>query len=233
MKKLSQFGSVSWMVLAGSALLSAQSVNRKGVVSIIADFQIEHTNVTANGPGPSQTLDGHYYRDEYGRSRLEQGGTITINDPVNRVTITLDLTQRIARKVEHPAPAQTRTPSSSVPSQGSGAKTTTELGTQKIDGIEVVGQRFVNMVPVTMFTGSGKPIEQTTEVWVSIELQLPILVTVSDAVSGKTTVRYKNIQRDVEMDPQLFDVPAGFQVVLGTPGAFRPVQAPGMPATKP
>jgi hypothetical protein len=52
-------------------------------------------------------------------------------------------------------------------------------------------------------------------VWQSAELKLPLLVEISDPLSGEITMRYRNIQSD-GVDPSLFELPEGFQVTNGS-----------------
>ncbi len=211
MKKYLRSGLLFLAFLSLCNGLYAQSVIGKRVVPVIADVETQQTRVLPDGNTLDRTVTGHFYRDGEGRTRLEQGAIATISDPVNRVTMILDSTKGIARKIDFPQGAQRA--SQPVPSNlGVQRK---QLGVQTIDGIEVVGEEFVTVIPAVSFIGNAKPIEQVTQVWHSAALQLPVLVTISDPVSGKTTRRFKNIQAHVALDSKLFEVPAGFQVLQG------------------
>lgn len=87
---------------------------------------------------------------------------------------------------------------------------TESLGTQVIEGVSAEGTRVTRTIPAGQI-GNERPIEITSEVWTSPELQMVILSKRSDPRVGETVYRVSDIRR-AEPDPSLFQVPSGFTV---------------------
>ncbi len=96
-----------------------------------------------------------------------------------------------------------------VNSMGNPSETKTEsLGTQTIEGISAVGTRTTRTIPAGEI-GNERPLEITSEVWTSPDLQMIVMSKRNDPRVGETVYRLTNIQR-AEPDPSLFQVPSGF-----------------------
>jgi len=199
-------------------LLSAQSSRMsKNIVAISADVQTEQIRVLADGNTLNQTLQGHFYRDTLGRTCFEQGQTKTITDFANHTVTVLDLAHRTAKNFIH---GNASIPTRSSATRSEPARQTSpadvgksQLGTREMQGVEVTGQRFVTTIPTRAFMGNSKPLQQTTEIWVSKDLQLPLETKVTTPLNGTVTTRYTNIHHHVSIDPREFEIPQGFQVV--------------------
>jgi hypothetical protein len=85
---------------------------------------------------------------------------------------------------------------------------TESLGTQVIEGVTAEGTRTTHTIPAGQI-GNERPLEITSEVWRSPELQMVIMSKRNDPRFGETVYRLSDIKR-VEPDPSLFQVPAGF-----------------------
>ena len=85
---------------------------------------------------------------------------------------------------------------------------TESLGTQTIEGVSATGTRTVRTIPAGEI-GNERPLEITSEVWTSPDLQTVVLSKRNDPRIGETVYKLTNIQR-AEPDPSLFQVPSGF-----------------------
>ncbi len=99
-------------------------------------------------------------------------------------------------------------------SAGDPSETKTEsLGTQTIGGVSAVGTRTTRTIPAGEI-GNEQPLEITSEVWTSPDLQMVVLSKRNDPRIGETVYRLTNIQR-AEPDPSLFQIPSGFTIDRG------------------
>src|SRR5262249_27615376 len=184
-------------ILQSANLVSAQPGRMsKNIVAISADVQTEKVRVLADGNTLNQTLVGHFYRDTAGRTCLEQGQTKTITDFANHTVTVLDLAHRTAKTFTHANPSTPGKRSAAASDRARQAQpadvSRSQLGTREMQGVEVTGQQFVTTIPTRAFMGNSKPLQQTTEIWVSKDLQLPLETKVSDPLSGTVTTRYTN-----------------------------------------
>lgn len=85
---------------------------------------------------------------------------------------------------------------------------TESLGTQTIEGVSATGTRTIRTIPAGEI-GNERPLEITSEVWTSPDLQTVVLSKRNDPRTGETVYKLTNIQR-AEPDPSLFQVPSGF-----------------------
>jgi len=140
-----------------------------------------------------------------------------INDPVDRVTYTLDERSKEAR----------RSPSKSATAQfievqklndklinvrgGGNAVVVESLGMRQIEGVSAEGTRMTTTIPAGQI-GNLNPINVVTERWIAKDLQMAILMTRRDPRSGDTVYRLTNIVR-AEPQPDLFTVPSDYRIV--------------------
>jgi hypothetical protein len=87
---------------------------------------------------------------------------------------------------------------------------TEQLGTQVIEGVTAEGVRTTRTIPAGQI-GNERPLEITSEVWTSPELQMVILSKRNDPRFGETLYKLTDIKR-AEPDPTLFQVPANFSI---------------------
>ena len=140
-----------------------------------------------------------------------------INDPVDRVTYTLDERSKEAR----------RSPSKSATAQfievqklndklinvrgGGNAVVVESLGMRQIEGVSAEGTRMTTTIPAGQI-GNLNPINVVTERWIAKDLQMAVLMTRRDPRSGDTVYRLTNIVR-AEPPPDLFTVPSDYRIV--------------------
>jgi hypothetical protein len=95
-----------------------------------------------------------------------------------------------------------------VSSAEDGQAKTESLGKQTIEGVTAAGTRTTRTIPAGEI-GNERPLEITSEVWTSPDLQILVLSKRTDPRIGETVYRLTNIQRG-DPDPSLFRVPSGF-----------------------
>jgi hypothetical protein len=155
---------------------------------------------------------------------------VFINDPASQTNYVLDPNKETAMVLKHAGlnvtggPMGASTSISASPDggikmvvQGKGpggdqpdeAKTES-LGTQVMEGIVVEGKRVTRTIPAGQI-GNTQPIEITSEVWTSPDLQVVVMSKHSDPRFGETTYQLTGIQR-AEPDHSLFEIPPGYTV---------------------
>ncbi len=97
---------------------------------------------------------------------------------------------------------------------------TESLGERTIEGVTAEGKRMTRTIPAGQI-GNERPLEITSEVWTSPELQVTVLSKRNDPRFGETVYRLTNINRE-EPDPALFQVPGNFTVRNAGKGRGRP-----------
>lgn len=224
--------------LVGQVL--GQTATRPQVTPLAAEFEREKHQVLPDGNTINKAERGPYYRDRYGRTRVEIGNTIVITDPVTGMTYVLDTQQRTARvidrnalraqatsvrtseraldidrnKLADPAAvlnAQPASKSSAPMPPGFGQKS---LGSKMIEGVNCEGKILTHIVPGNSKAGNARPLESSTEIWIAKDLMLPVLSVTKHPVMGRSLQRFTNIRTGVEPDPSLFRLPEGFKVVV-------------------
>jgi len=79
-----------------------------------------------------------------------------------------------------------------------------------MEGVVVEGKRVTRTIPAGQI-GNTQPIEITSEVWTSPDLQVIVMSKHSDPRFGETTYQLTGIQR-AEPDHSLFEIPPGYAV---------------------
>ncbi len=162
----------------------------------------------------TNTVTGQFYRDSQGRSRTERGQMVVIQDPVARTSVVVDLTSNTARRFSagprtNPGPSMTDV---------AGRPAREVLGTQMISGFPTKGFRSTVVVPPGAVGNLG-PLSQTIEVWRSDALALTVELKTTDELSGEHTQLYSDIATGTQVDPSLFAIPAGVEVIEVQPAA--------------
>jgi hypothetical protein len=171
---------------------------------------------------------------------------VFINDPTSQTNYVLDSNKQTAMVLKHAGLSAmggavgTSTSVSAIADggikmvfQGKGpggdqpdeAKTES-LGTQVMEGVAVEGKRVTRTIPAGQI-GNTQPIEITSEVWTSPDLQVIVMSKHSDPRFGETTYQLTGIQR-AEPDHSLFEIPSGYTVKnMPAPMGFRTGTAEG------
>jgi hypothetical protein len=90
------------------------------------------------------------------------------------------------------------------------ARTSEDLGTQNMEGVQVQGKRTTTTIPAGAM-GNERPIQIVDERWYSPELQMNIMTKHSDPRMGETVFTVTGVSR-ANPDGSLFQLPADYQV---------------------
>jgi hypothetical protein len=224
-----------------------------------ATVSTEMTQILADGNRIDNKTTASLARDSQGRTRREETmgmvgpwqvngpKLVFINDPTSQTNYILDSDKQTATVLKHAGIAGINAPGAgaAVSSSASGGfrveymgkgpggdqpeETNTEsLGTQTMEGVAVEGKRVTRTIPAGQI-GNTQPIEITSEVWTSPDLQVIVMSKHSDPRFGETTYQLTGIQR-AEPDRSLFEIPPGYAVKnMPAPMGFRAGPAEGDP----
>jgi len=178
--------------------------------------------VLANGTKIESSDSNQLYRDDQGRTRVEQtidGRTVTvIMDPVARFVAILDRAGKTVHK--NAIPAEMVNGSVSVQegkvmvrmgtAEGPGAQhlTVATLGDKVVNGVTATGTREKRTIPAGAI-GNDHDLELVDERWYSADLQVLVKSVSSDPRFGETTYQLTNIVRTAQ-DPALFQIPSDY-----------------------
>jgi len=205
-----------------------------------ADAVTETTQSLTDGNRIVQRTTQKVYRDVDGRERREESvlavgalaqtdaqRVITISDPVEKVSYTLDPQQRTARRSTgvgllldtifsrnslafgayvdwtNPGRGGAQTP-------GATEHLKEDLGSKNVEGVIAQGTRTTETIPAGQI-GNQLPIKVVDEVWHSSELQMDVMTTHSDPRSGEIVYKLTNINR-ANPPRSLFEPPADYTV---------------------
>jgi hypothetical protein len=212
---------------------SAQAVTQR--VQTLADGN-RITQTTTNSV--ARDSKGRVYREEslpgLGNGTPEPH-LVLIEDPVAGVHITLDSNSKTATKFNMAQMKQSAEDAArqGVPplgpnkmffsSAGPGLQeihilgsvkrddaTTTDLGTQTIEGLAARGTRTTHTIPAGEM-GNDFPIVITSETWFSPDLKVIVMSKSTDPRMGETTYKLTNLSR-AEPDATLFQIPSDYTV---------------------
>lgn len=195
-----------------------------------ATFSTQSTQTLADGNQIQRTTTGTFARDTQGRTRREMTlpgigpmaassgappHAVFIGDPVAGVNYILHADAKTADQL----PMHLRKGNRNAADEPGFRKrfqneeTTTDLGTQTINGVVAQGTRITRTIAAGQI-GNVKPIVIVTERWYSSELQTYVMTKKTDPVMGDTVTQLTNIQR-TEPDASLFKVPSDYAVSQG------------------
>lgn len=193
-----------------------------------ATVTTETTRTLADGNKIDEKTSGTIARDSQGRTRREMtlpgavlaattGSSaphaIFINDPVAGTSYILRPDRKIADQVPFRALGKIRRAfrfDSRTTKRFQNESTTTDLGTQTINGVLAQGTRITRTIPAGQI-GNERPIMIVRERWYSPDLQTYVLTKTTNPLMGNTTFQLTDIQR-AEPDAALFQVPSDYTV---------------------
>jgi hypothetical protein len=200
-----------------------------------ATASTEMTQVLSDGNRIVNKTSVSLARDSQGRTRREETmgmvgpwqvngpKLVFINDPTSQTNVVLDTNKQMATVLKPggfnaggpEAGFKIGEPGFKIVEKGAGGgrpeQTKTEsLGTQTMEGVLVEGKRVTRTIPAGQI-GNTQPIEATSEVWFSPDLQVIVMSKHNDPRFGETTYQLTGIQR-AEPDHSLFEIPPGYAV---------------------
>jgi hypothetical protein len=195
-----------------------------------ADVVKESTRLQADGTRAAIETRGKMFRDSAGRTRSEtellaavagmpSRHFVTIIDPVQQLSIVLDVDAKTAAVFHLPDPPAVSAREMKLISNahathssgGSSAKeqSTEDLGATMMEGFSVSGTRRTH--PAEAGTGNNKALNAVTDSWFSPDLKVELSATIQVSQSVSRTTRLTNIVPG-EPDPALFQVPYGYMI---------------------
>ena len=206
-----------------------------------ATVSTEMTQILADGNRINNKTSASLARDSQGRTRREETmgmvgpwqvngpKLVFINDPTSQTNYVLDSDKQTVMVLKHAGIAGINVAGAgpTVSASASGGfkvkylekgpggdqpeETKTEsLGTQTMEGVAVEGKRVTRTIPAGQI-GNTQPVEITSEVWTSPDLQVTVMSKHTDPRFGETTYQLTGIQR-AEPDHSLFEIPPGYAV---------------------
>ena len=208
-----------------------------------ADAVNESLQLLPDGNKIHRTTLTKVYRDSAGRTRREmfnEDGTvrsITISDPVAKVSYTLNPATRTATKGgaavvamgSGGAATRPRTAQGTAVTSGGGGGATSGVATmtrssgvvtavgggerqaldpQVIEGLNATGTRTTTTIPAGQ-VGNAQELKIISEQWFSDDLQVLVMTKHSDPRSGESVYRLRNVVRG-EPDASLFQLPSDY-----------------------
>ncbi len=201
-----------------------------------ATISTEITHTLADGNKIHRTITAAFARDSQGRTRREMSlpamallgpaaeapkHAVFINDPVAGTSYLLRPDEKVANQLPAGARKHVGNRNENGPLKGElgfgkrfqNEETTTDLGTQAINGVSAKGTRITRTIPAGEI-GNERPIVMTTERWYSPDLQTYVMIKRSDPLIGDTLIQYTNVQRQ-EPDASIFQVPSDYTIKQG------------------
>jgi len=228
----SAISSNNLFISSRSASTLSDGINLRSIAGapFSANVVKESTQVTPDGVSSRQETHGRMFRDSMGRTRSETelnsavAGApsrhfATIIDPVQQLSIVLDVDAKTAAVFHLPSPSPVSAREMKLIANGhagnsGGAHSTTEratedLGTTMMEGFSVSGTRRTH--PAEAGTVNNKAPNVMTDSWFSPDLKVELLATMQVSHSLTRTTRLTNISPG-EPDPALFQLPSGYAI---------------------
>jgi hypothetical protein len=190
----------------------------------------------ANGQQITNSAQSMIARDSQGRVSTSQTVTpaaksgkapftvITIFDPVAGFSYRLNSSTMTATQIPLP-PKRTGTRPARPTPPANPDVTTTNLGTQTVNGVSATGTETTRTIPAGTI-GNQQAISSTRVTWVSAALQVPVQIKSNDPMFGVTDMELTNIVQ-AEPNASLFVVPAGYTVQAAGAGRKGGKMRPG------
>jgi len=194
---------------------------------------LQRQQTLSNGNQISTKEQSNVYRDSQGRIRTEETITppassgkapytvVTIFDPVGGNRYVLNSSTMVAYQSPLPPARPASGGSASAPAPSARPnETTTNLGTQTINGVTATGTQLTETIPAGAI-GNAQAIQVVRISWISTELKVPVQIKTTDPRYGNTDMELTNVV-EVEPSSSLFVVPAGYTTQQGGgPGGPR------------
>jgi len=184
---------------------------------------VEWTRTLEDGTVVATHLDAKLARDSQGRIYRERVSFVPANsgqrskprvifllDPVTHTRTACRVAARRCEITDYYAPTSIKLTPPGPLDKGTRYLTRESLGSDVIDGVNVVGTRETISINAGVI-GNSQPLVSTREFWYSPDLQVNLSVTRKDPREGTQTIHVVDLSRS-EPDPAMFQVPTGFVV---------------------
>jgi len=184
---------------------------------------VDWTRNLEDGTVVATHLDAKLARDSQGRIYRERVSFVPANsgqqskrreiilsDPIAHTQTTCTVAARHCEVTDYHAPTSF-TPRPAGPfDDGKRYLARESLGSDVIDGLNVVGTRETTSISAGV-VGNSQPLVSAREFWYSPDLQVNLSVTRKDPREGTQVIHVVDLSRS-EPDPAMFQVPVGFVV---------------------
>jgi hypothetical protein len=184
---------------------------------------IDWTRNLEDGTVVATHLDANLTRDSQGRIYRERRSFVPTNtgeqsklkdivlfDPIAHTRTICSVAARHCNVTSYHAPTSFTLTKAGPFDNGTRYLTRESLGSDVVDGFNVVGTRETTSINAGAI-GNSQPLVTTREFWYSPDLQVNLSVTRKDPREGTQTIHVVDLSRS-EPDPAMFQVPAGFVV---------------------
>jgi len=198
------------LVLCTMLLTNEVQGGQSTVVSLTATIDDVFTKYLANGNVITKRITGLFYRDSHGRTRIDRGDLVIIQDPTTQTNIVINMKTKLARRL---VSSSSNAKPASAPTILSIKKNSPykDLGSRIMDGIAAKGIEYSLTVP-SGAVGNRDPIRQITEVWYSEHIALSLMTKASNPLDGDHLQTYHDIVQGATVDPGLFKIPTDVRV---------------------
>jgi hypothetical protein len=158
---------------------------------------------------------GRIYRERHhfvpaDSTRQSELTHILIYDPISHTQTECSVQTRLCNSRGYYAPTTFRLRPAGPFRDGTGSLSRESIGSDVIDGLDVVGSReTISLNPGVV--GNSQPLISTREFWYSPELQVNLAITRKDPREGTQVIRVGDLSRN-DPDPTLFQIPPGFKL---------------------
>jgi hypothetical protein len=195
-------------------------------VPLMAVVNTQSSRILADGTTSNQKTLSAIARDAHGRIFNEKRALVPVSETATPQILVIHIYDPQTRKNTFIYPQDQvawentlRRPPSTVPPEVSSIPLTgnspaspyvkeEDLGTRKMDGVDVHGIRDTQSIPAD--AAGGKEITVVDEYWYSEDLRLNMLVIHKDPRTGEETTNVTQVSRS-EPDPAIFEIPAGYK----------------------
>jgi hypothetical protein len=226
--------SIAFFLMVPTALAQTRGVFVTPIPNspLLAVVNTQSTQILQDGSSLNQKTLSAIARDVHGRIFNERRPLVPASDTATPPILTIHIYDPRTRKntfidpQNHVAWQSTlnRPPSSVPPEVGSiplvGSAPASpyvkeeDLGTRKMEGVDVHGFRETQTIPAE--ASGGREITVVDEYWYSEDLRLNMLAIHKDPRSGEQTTIVTQVDRS-EPDPAIFEIPPGYKVIQRGP----------------
>jgi hypothetical protein len=221
--------------LAFAVLIPVAAAQTRGVfvtpipnVPLLAVVNTQSSQIQKDGTTLNRKTLSAIARDGHGRIFNERrplipaSATVTppilsihVYDPQTRMNTFIDPQNRVAwQSTLNRPPSSVPPEAGSIPLVGSSPPSQyvkeEDLGTRRIEGVDVHGIRDTQTIPAE--ANGGKEITVVDEYWYSEDLRLNMLATHKDPRTGEQTTTVTQLDR-AEPDPAIFEIPSGYKII--------------------
>jgi hypothetical protein len=223
-------GRIAFALLLPSAIGQTRGVFVTPIPNapLVAVVNTQSSQILKDGTTLNQKTLSAIARDRHGRIFNERRPLIRVSDtatppilsihiydPQTRMNTFINPQNRVAWQNTLNRPPSALPPEvGSIPLAGSSPASPyvkeEDLGTRKMEGVDVHGIRDTQTIPAE--ANNGKEVTVVDEYWYSEDLRLNMLTIHKDPRTGEQTTTVTQVDRS-EPDPAIFEIPSGYKII--------------------